>query len=668
MKKTDVLLIMFFLFSLGVTANLIFFAEDLRGLQVVIAEAKEMAQGEVEIRESSTVRDLDDNILAYLSSSGYRDNIKIKDIPEGYVDVLLSVEDKKFYEHKGVNYLALVRAFKANLKEGEVRQGGSTITLQLAKNLYLTPEQTYKRKIQEMFIALEMEKKYEKEKILEMYLNESYFGRNAYGIKMASKAYFNKSVEDLTKSEFAYLIGCLQAPSTYSQEEAGLKRFRLVKAILAEDGIDVKEEDLEFENGEVFYRGDFYLDEVIRVVEQDLKVNPKQESVTIYTDYNRELQERVQDVVMSWGGYPKGVGDEIPEVGLVVVENKTGKPIAMVGARKYTSMGLNRATQTFRQPGSTVKPILVYPMGIEKGMGTDTRLIDMLITYKGVEEDWTPVNYDAVYRGRVPLEYAVALSINSTAVQVADYVGMSEIIHLAGDLGMSKVGFRDANLALALGGMENGVSVMEMAQAYSTFARNGRYKNASIVDFVENEKGEYLYIGETEDRQVFSERTNTLMLKSLKAVTEYGTGSRARVQGVEVAGKTGTTDNVRDLWFVGMTPDYTCAVWVGFDNNHRMSGLTSSTLVPLWNEVMGIVNEVNGIENTSFGLDINKVYEFNRGKTIEWVDPYKLPSALLERVEVEADIPKNNWEETGEEEEAPIEEEVSRDMGYEGYL
>ena len=523
----------------------------------------------------------------FLSSVGeiYGAPVQIAELPRWLPQAVIATEDRRFHSHHGVDLEGLARAAFVNISSGELRQGGSTITQQLAKNLFLTPERTIGRKIREVLLALWLEHRFSKDEILALYLNRVYFGAGTYGVDAAARRYFGKSAKDVNVWESALLAGLLRAPSrlalTNNPEQAG-ERARLVLSLMVETGaIDQRTADQAAqskvprppEGGSGIggrYFGDWVFDQVqghIGYVDRDL---------TVTTTLDPRLQEAAHMAVQAALGAAGKPG--LPEQAAVVAMTPTGAVRALVGGKDYGQSQFNRATQAKRQPGSAFK-MFVYLAALESGLLPDDRFVDAPISIGA----WAPDNFNDRYYGDVTMREAVARSLNSVAVQAAERVGPKRVATVAQRLGVSSE--LRPELSLALGTSE--VNLLELTGAFATLANSGNGVWPHGITEIRDRTGAVLYKRSASGATPLIEPGMVAgMHDLLGAVIEWGTGKSAAL-GRPAAGKTGTSQDHRDAWFVGYTADLVTGVWMGNDDNSPMKNVTGGSIpARLWRDVM----------------------------------------------------------------------------------
>ena len=559
---------------------------------------------------SSQIYDINGNELANVHAEQNRVPVKISQVPEHLKDAFIAVEDVRFYDHSGVDPKGIMRAVFANITNKGVAEGGSTITQQLAKNAYLTQDRTYKRKIQEVFLALQLERKYTKDEILELYLNQIYFGQGAYGVQAAARTYFGKDVKDLDLNECAMLAGIPKSPNYFSplnNLQAAQERKAVVLDQMAKYGYissstaaKTKAESLNLvkpqkqeTNGLAAYFIDYVTQQMIEKYGADAVY---QEGLKIYTTLDVDMQKAAEAAMQNLPTYSTdGSGNKQPQGALVAIEPSTGYIKAMVGGRGTDQF--NRATMAERQPGSSFKPF-VFAAALENGLTPSSTVEDKPINIGG----WQPQNYSRNFNGTVTMRYVAEQSLNVPTIKIAQEVGMEKIIYLAEKMGIStfvKEGSaNDMNYAVSIGGMTKGVTPLEMTSAYGTFANDGVHVEPVAIVKVLHQKGEVLEEAHPKSEQVLKKSTANNLTSMLMGVIARGTGTRANI-GRPAAGKTGTTDNYQDAWFVGYVPDLVTGVWVGCDDNARMGSMTGGTTpATIWKAFMSQV--VQGMPNKNF--------------------------------------------------------------------
>ncbi|GGA88597.1 penicillin-binding protein [Brucella endophytica] len=527
--------------------------------------------------------DVNGNLIANRGTTG-GEAVGLHDMSPYIPQAVIAIEDRRFYSHFGIDPIGLARAIVTNIISGRTVQGGSTITQQLAKNLFLTPERTIERKVQEVMLALWLEHKYSKDQILEMYLNRVYLGSGSYGVAAASRRYFDKSARDVNLMEAATLAGLLKAPSRLSparDPEAASERAKLVLNAMREQGM-IKETQLAEAMSEPATRAAAYWsgseNYVADRVMEELPglIGETKNDVTVETTVDLHLQkigeEAIRDLI-SANGKKMGVSQ-----GALVSIDGTGAVRAMVGGYDYANSQFDRATEAKRQPGSTFKPF-VYLAALEQGRTPDSVRNDAPVKIG----NWTPGNYNGKYFGAVTLATALSHSLNSVAAQLVMEVGPKTVIETAHRLGIqSKL---ENNASLALGTSE--VTLLELTDAFAPFANGGYKAPVHIIERVTDSSGKVLYENKQgTTQQVISPRNVGMMNAMLRRTVEDGTAKSGNF-GWPAAGKTGTSQNFRDAWFIGYTANLTTGVWFGNDDGKPMKHVSGGSLpVKAWKEFM----------------------------------------------------------------------------------
>lgn len=507
-------------------------------------------------------------------------------LPEYVPAAFVAIEDRRFYHHPGFDPIGMSRAMSANLRAGRVVQGGSTITQQLAKNLFLSPDQTMRRKVQEIMLAVWLEMKFSKQEILALYLNRVYFGAGAYGIEAASQRYFDKSARRLTVGEAALLAGLLKAPSRYSpvsESERAAGRATIVLNEMEEAGVITAEQraqavtepvrvsrTLATQHAQYFVD---WLDKEIRTL-----VGEPSEDLIVETTLDLTLQTSAERAVHRILERDRSKG--VQEAALVALDGE-GRVRAMIGGSSYADSQFNRAVDARRQAGSAFKPF-VYLAAVEAGYTPDTPVVDEPIRIGA----WSPRNYSGGYIGPTTLRNAVAQSVNTVAAGIADQIGRDSVARAARRLGIeSRIGLEPS---MALGAVE--VSPLEMAQAYDAFANGGKRVDAHGIERIRTRQGRVIFQAAARQQAVGQTIQNPplyYMNQMLRGVITSGTGRGAAIGGRDIAGKTGTTSDYKDAWFVGYTGGFVTAVWVGKDDNSAMRGVTGGTApAAIWRDFM----------------------------------------------------------------------------------
>ncbi len=513
----------------------------------------------------------------------YSEFVYSNELPAHAIDAIVSTEDRRFYSHCGFDVISFTRAMLTNLFARRYAQGGSTITQQAAKNLFLTSKKTIHRKVQELLLAFWLEHKFSKEQILTLYLNRVYLGAGTYGIEAAAQKYFQKSSRDMNLKESAIIAGLLKAPSRYnpiaSEEKAQARAAVVLKNMLNNKKISEKEYISALNmpiKPEESYKVDgakHFADWVYG--ETNAYIGERDKDIYVHTTLDQNLQQHAEKVLQKM---VKAYANKNVTNGAVVVLDRFGAIKAMVGGVNYAKSQFNRATQALRQSGSVFKPF-VYLTALQQGYTPEDKIVDKPITI----EKWKPENYDHKYYGEVSLREALAKSLNLATVNLAEKVSRRKIIRNAKRLGITTP--ISNTPSLSLGSFE--VKVIDIAVAYSVFANGGFATWPYAIKEIYSRDGHQIYERkpDTENR-IISGKEARLLGDMLVDVIEKGTGKEARLP-FAAAGKTGTTQDYRDAWFVGYTDELICAVWVGNDDNSPMKGITGGTLpAKIWKEIM----------------------------------------------------------------------------------
>lgn len=534
-------------------------------------------------------------------------NVELKEVPEQLVKALIATEDKNFYNHEGYDLFGLARSMVANVLAGHVVQGASTITQQLSRILFLSNEKTFTRKIKELQVASQIEKTISKDKILEMYLNNVYLGSGAYGVKGAAKIYFNKNLNQLTLPEMALIAGLPQAPSVYSpynNKELAMKRRNQVllrmykmKYIDKETYEKAKEAPIVLSTMPIMYatnKAPYFCDYVMKELQklgfsEDEIVNGGLKVVTTL-DYNAQIKanEAILANLKAWG-----MTKDKNQAAVFSFSPIDGRILVYAGGKDYTKSQYDRVSQSQRPSGSAFKPF-IYTAAVEKGLLSPNDMIDDLPVKIG---NWTPRNYGNKYRGRIPVYTALMVSSNVCAARVMDMVGIRPVIQLARVMGITTPIPYDYTIALG----SNSVKLFEMTRAFGVFANGGYKVEPYAIERVESSRGTILYESrKARTSRVLNINTAATMTAIMRTVITSGTGRAADI-GKPAAGKTGTTDDSKDAYFIGFTPDVATGVWVGNDDNSQMGGITGGTIpAKIWHDVMLVATQPYGNSNFEY--------------------------------------------------------------------
>lgn len=557
--------------------------------------------------------------------------VKLNNISSSVPDAVLSTEDRNFYHEHGFSVKGLGRAAFLLVKNKVLHRdyisgGGSTLTQQLVKNAFLTQQQTFSRKAREIFIAIEVENQYSKNEILTMYLNNAYFGHGVWGVQDAARRYFDVNASQLTVPQAATLAGMLTSPGIYDpidHPEATRERRNMVLQLMVEnkklsqsDANAYKKTSLGINSGYVAndsYKYPYFFDAVISEAASRYNISEKSimnDGYKIYTTLDQDQQQSMQDTYDNDNNFPDDSADgTMVQSASIAMNPKTGGVTAVVGGRgKHVFRGFNRATQMRRQPGSTIKPIVVYAPALEHGYFYDSELQDKKQSYG--TNNYTPKNYDDTYSGKVPMYKALYESLNAPAVWLLNKIGVNQGYKMAEKFGLP-VEKGDKNLALALGGMTKGVSPQQIARAYATFDNDGQMPTPYYITKIEDASGKVVAQNKgSKVKHVISSKTAREMTSMMIGVYEHGTGETAKPAGYTLAGKTGTTNsgvkgdesNDRDKWIVGYTPDVVVATWEGYDDtnsSHVLNDISERNINGLFkNEMSGILANTPGTRFT----------------------------------------------------------------------
>ncbi len=534
-------------------------------------------------RQPSTTITAENGNEVQTFGSVYSEVVHIDELPPYVAQAIISTEDRRFYSHFGFDIVAFSRAMLTNLVHRSYVQGGSTLTQQVAKNLFLTPKKSIKRKTQELLLAFWLESKFTKDQIFTLYLNRVYLGAGTYGIEAASQKYFQKSSRDLNIKEAAMIAGMLKAPSRYNpiaSRERAEARTAVVLQNMVENNIITEEEKQAAQNlpigPEKYYKvegGRHFADWVYNEVNS--YIGERDSDIYVYTTLDQHIQQSAEKILRETIAANQ---DRNITQGAVVVLGKDGAIKAMVGGVDYEKSQFNRATQALRQPGSAFKPF-VYLTALQKGFKPQDTIIDGPINING----WRPENYDKKYHGTVTLRQALAQSLNAATVALTEELSRRAIISNAVKLGITTP--IEATPSLALGTFE--VKVLDMAAAYSVFANGGYATWPYAIKEIFTRDGYQLYMRNPEDpRRIIDADDVAALDDMLTAVITEGTGKRARLP-IRAAGKSGTTQDYRDAWFAGYAGDYITVVWLGNDDNSPMKGVTGGGLpAQIWKKIM----------------------------------------------------------------------------------
>lgn len=560
---------------------------------------------DISLVQNSYMYDRDGSLVSEIvSDHENRVLVPFDKIPEEVKQIFLTSEDRHFYEHKGFDFMGMVRATASNVKDKKIDQGASTITQQLSRNLYLSHERSFSRKLTELAYSYQLEKKYTKDEILEAYLNTIYFNNGVYGVGSAAEFYFSKPLKSLTVGEMAFICAIPNNPTLYdplkhfdytkNRQERLLKGLKdagvitdkeLKKAVKQKIKLDVEKREDKYPDY-VSYVNDEFTQLVSESEGYDKrlqKASGKQkekienelsarvstlmkDGVKIYTALNPYMQNQVVAQMNAKLPYADVQG------GAAVINHQTHQIIALSGGKNYQKYDFNRAYQAYRQPGSSIKPLLDYGPYIEQTGATASSTID---ASKFCSRDYCPQNYNNRTYGTVTLDTAFKNSYNTPAIRMLDRVGIQKAFSYIEPYHFAKLVDSDYLLPAALGGFTNGMTPLEMTKAYTTFGNSGSYTPSHAITKVTDLKGKTLYKWNDKSTQIFSVRTNMQLKKLMSSVMKSGTGKKAYFKAPYIGGKTGTSNDYHDMWFVGLTDTYTMGVWVGKDTPSSVEYLHS---------------------------------------------------------------------------------------------
>ena len=532
-----------------------------------------------------------------------REPVPLETIPKFLTAALVATEDRKFYKHSGVDLKGIARAIIKDIKAGEFVEGASTITQQLSKTLFLTPRKTLVRKIKEAILAFQLERRYTKDEILELYLNQVYFGSGAYGVQSAAKIFFGKSVGDLSLAECALVAGMPKSPSRYSplvNPDLAIKRRNTVLMQMRDTDIisdaayqqAVKEEV--YTKGRKFMqsKAPYFVEYVKKILEDELgSTRLYKGGLSVFTTLDYRLQLAAENAVsdgltaLADRMQKAQIADPHPQGALISIELTSGGILSMVGGKDFQANRFNRATMALRQPGSAFKPF-VYAYAIEQGFAQNKKILDAPVVYKGAQDgkDWEPENFSLDYKGEITLRRALVISQNIPAVRLLEMLGPYSVAQFAHQLGIKSPLASD--LSLALGTSE--VTLMDLTSAYSTFPNKGeKIKPFGVLEVVDRQ-GRVIWRAKPQRRLVMSRVAAAIVTNMLEGVINEGTGRRARILGRAVAGKTGTTDDYKDALFIGFSPSIIAGVWVGQDLGASLGEKETGAraALPIWIDFM----------------------------------------------------------------------------------
>lgn len=562
--------------------------------------------------ETTHIYDINGKPLASIHDEANRDVVPLDQISPNLKRAVLAIEDSNFFTHKGINPGGIARAFMVNLEKGRTVEGGSTMTMQLVKNLFLSPQSKFSRKVAEAVMSIRLEQILNKDQILQLYLNQIYLGHNLYGVETASRSYFNKSANNLTLSEAAMLAGLISAPEEYSpfvnyklakeRQEIVLNRMKDLKWITPAQETAARKEKIKL--GKITSFGGSQVPYVTQAVVQELTRRFGRDAVVkggmrVQTTIDLKMQRIAEETVKAWHErlYYQGLFYDRDEgqIALAAVDPRTHFVKAMVGGVDYEKSQFNRAIQARRQPGSSFKPFIYYAAFASGKYGPDSVVYDSPVGYRDGDGYYYPQNYGGGFSGAVSIRRALEVSLNIPAVKLGQEVGLNKVIEICRVLGIRSP--MEPVVSLPLGAVD--LTPLEMAGAFATFANNGWHSDTTFIVQVTDSSGNVLLDNTPKPKLVLNSWAAASVNSALQGVITSGT-ARAAQLGRPAAGKTGTTSSERDIWFVGYVPQLSVAVWMGNDNYRPMSyGATGGGIVaPVWRDFMS--QALQGVPAESF--------------------------------------------------------------------
>lgn len=529
--------------------------------------------------------------------------VSLSQIPDYLVDALLTIEDRHFYHHSGIHFKGILRAIVQDIKAGKLKQGASTLTQQLAKTLFLSSEKSFTRKIKEAILTLQIERRYSKDEILELYLNQIYFGAGTYGVEAACRTYFGKSVSQISLSQAALIAALPKAPSYYSPRKniarATKRRNLVLKQMLLYQVIsqplfnEAINEEIRLPDKPPFKPSvGHFLDYIRqRMNEMPFKLDRStSDGLTVHTTLHLDYQDfawtqvqkeiRVLKDRMSKNGHDASKA----QIALIALDTQTGRILCMIGGHAYQTGAFNRSVQALRQPGSAFKPF-VYAMALSQGYSQADVILDAPLSYPAAgNTTWQVRNFSNTFSGEMTLRKALALSKNTPVVRLLEKIDPQTVIGLARKSGMTSP--MAPTLSMALGTYE--VSLLELTAAYATFANAGIYSMPFAIDKITDEKSRVIFENSPQKAAIMDREVAAEITDMLKAVIREGTGKKAGFIKKEIAGKTGTTDQNKDALFIGFAPDIALGVWVGNDDSRPLGNTETGAkaALPLWGRCM----------------------------------------------------------------------------------
>ena len=546
--------------------------------------------------ETTHIYDIKGKQLASIHGEANREVVPLDKISPHLKRSVIAIEDSYFYSHQGVNVGAIGRAFSQNFNHGRTVEGGSTVTMQLVKNLFLSPKRAFSRKVAEAVLALRIEQIFKKDQILELYLNQVYWGHNTYGAQTAAQTYFAKSASDLTLAESAMMAGLIQSPEALSplvdiksatrRQHEVLHRMVDLKWITPQEEATARKQPIKlgkrtsFQSSEMPYVTDAVVQELTKKFGRDAVLKG---GMRIQTTIDSKLQRIGEDTARRWIQTLNYQGVYADQMAIVSVDPRTHFIKAMVGGINYKKSQYNRAMQALRQPGSAFKPFVYYAAFASGNYAPDSTVYDSPVSYPDGYEMYSPRNYDGSFAGAITIRKALEISRNVPAVKLGQEVGLNKVIEICRSIGIKSP--IDPVISLPLGAVD--LTPLEMANGYATFASNGWYSDPTLIVQVTDSSGNMLLDNTPKPRLVLDSWAAASLNDTLQGVVTRGTATAAQI-GRPAAGKTGTTSSERDIWFVGYVPQLATAVWVGNDDYRPLGyGATGGHFVaPIWRDYM----------------------------------------------------------------------------------
>ena len=551
--------------------------------------------------ETTTFYDINNKEIGRLHQEENRVIVPLSRMSNWLVKAVVAVEDERFYQHRGVDFIGIARAMVANfLQGGRIKQGGSTITQQTVRSIFLNREKTISRKLSEVLLALEMERRYGKDEILEKYLNNVYWGHNAYGAEAAARIYFGKSASELDLGEASLMAGIIEGPELFSpyrhpklskaRQKVVLSRMISNHLITISQAQAALAKNYDFPRDRLFkfsHLGPYFKSYVMTKLKENYDDNVIYNGgLKVYTTMDPRMQWIAEKVITDFVS-KEGSKYRFTQAVLVAIDPRTGYIKALVGGADFDKTKFNRAVQAKRQPGSSFKPF-IYAVAMQQGISPDEIVEDAEISFNVPRSVWNPTgvwepkNFSKKYNGRVTLRTALALSLNIPTIKILDQVGVQNVIALAHKMGIKSE--LEPNLALALGVSE--VTPLEITSAFGVFANNGLRVEPTAITKIEDHDGNLLYQNDVKETRVLDENVAAVVVDMMKGVLTRGTGFKGRINR-PAAAKTGTTENFKDAWFIGFVPQLVVGVWVGNDNNQTMQGIAEVAVCPrIWKAFM----------------------------------------------------------------------------------